>query len=403
MPKPGQKNNKPEKISIDLAEKLSHSSVAILVALLSKHDQEEREKEQQKDNIKHRNGVISSGIHQVRLSAAGGEINVELKQDLVRYRRKKDPNAVRYAVKSELLGKGSSGKVFSSKQSLFVNGSSVSIKQKSLDKERVIKLQAHSRDRVSGKLYAENECEMSRQGAPDLHVKELVYRDEKKKSALIMHRVQGEDFYDVIDRDYSETENWSSLYRIRLCLKMAKALQKVHEYEVVHNDLKYENGMLTNRIDKDTPGEFSWIDFAYAMKTGTDNTGLGYGTLGFAAPEMVNGKGSTPISDVYSLAYMMRLIWRADVGGKYDHATKAPEIYVGPEAITGLFRNIYDLGSSEEAQIRTLLVGMLAKDPANRTTLNNAIAQLEALEKNHLARLAVSENQGQVFSTARPK
>ncbi|MEW6278120.1 MAG: serine/threonine-protein kinase, partial [Candidatus Eremiobacterota bacterium] len=88
---------------------------------------------------------------------------------------------------------------------------------------------------------------------------------------------------------------------LRLGLEVARALQAAHAAGVVHRDLKPENLMLTGRGVK-------VLDFGVASRAGrTTRTAVGEvtGTLGYVAPEVLQGQPATWRSDLYSLGVVL--------------------------------------------------------------------------------------------------
>src|SRR5580658_2768196 len=82
----------------------------------------------------------------------------------------------------------------------------------------------------------------------------------------------------------------------RLACGTAQALAAIHAAGVVHRDLKPGNVMLTD----DRPVV---IDFGIAQSpdaTRLTQDGLVMGTPGFLAPEVIEGRPSSPASDVHS-------------------------------------------------------------------------------------------------------
>ncbi|MBV9450523.1 MAG: serine/threonine protein kinase [Streptosporangiaceae bacterium] len=138
----------------------------------------------------------------------------------------------------------------------------------------------------------------------------------------------------------------------RLATGLAEALAAIHAAGIVHRDLKPGNVMLTD----DRPVV---IDFGIAQApeaTRLTQTGMVMGTPGYLAPEVIEGKPSSPASDVHS--------WGATVAFA---ATGRPPYGTGSFE-TIFFRVIS--GRADLAGVPAPLVPLvsaaLARDPARR-------------------------------------
>ncbi|HEX6520688.1 MAG TPA: serine/threonine-protein kinase [Streptosporangiaceae bacterium] len=138
----------------------------------------------------------------------------------------------------------------------------------------------------------------------------------------------------------------------RLATGLAEALAAIHAAGIVHRDLKPGNVMLTD----DRPVV---IDFGIAQApeaTRLTQTGMVMGTPGYLAPEVIEGKPSSPASDVHS--------WGATIAFA---ATGRPPYGTGSFE-TIFFRVIS--GRADLAGVPAALVPLvsaaLARDPARR-------------------------------------
>ena len=115
--------------------------------------------------------------------------------------------------------------------------------------------------------------------------------------------------------------------RLELVAEIAEALGAAHSVGILHKDVKPENvlvtrdregrprarltdfgiGLLTERERLDAPG-FTALGFTETV-TPTDS---GAGTLGYLAPELVEGKAATVQADVYSLGVLLYQMVAAD-------------------------------------------------------------------------------------------
>jgi hypothetical protein len=173
----------------------------------------------------------------------------------------------------------------------------------------------------------------------------------------------------------------------RLAAGLAEALAAIHAAGIVHRDLKPGNVMMTD----DRPVV---IDFGIAQapeSTRLTQTGMVMGTPGYLAPEVIEGKPSSPASDVHS--------WGATVA--YAATGRAP--YGTGSFETIFFRVISgraDLGGVP-ASLVPLVSAALAKDPAVRPSaawLSSKAKNLATLNGNGSSALN-GNGHGSVAST----
>lgn len=144
---------------------------------------------------------------------------------------------------------------------------------------------------------------------------------------------------------------------------LAEALVAVHALELVHRDVKPSNVLLT----LDGP---RLIDFGIARATdGTaslTSTGVSVGSPGYMSPEQILGKGVTGAADVFSLGAVLA----------YAATGEAP--FAGDSSAALLYKVVHEepeLGSLE-GDLRELVAGCLAKDPAARPTPGEIASRL---------------------------
>jgi hypothetical protein len=135
---------------------------------------------------------------------------------------------------------------------------------------------------------------------------------------------------------------------------LVEALQAIHACGVVHRDLKPPNVLLA----ADGPRV---IDFGISRATdGTALTAAGvvFGTPGYMSPEQAEGKPAGPASDVFALGCVIG--YAATGAGPFGTGTAAAVLYrvVHTEAML----------DAVPPQLREIVSGCLAKDPAARPT-----------------------------------
>src|ERR1700733_6195417 len=154
----------------------------------------------------------------------------------------------------------------------------------------------------------------------------------------------------------------------RLASGTAEALTAIPAAGVVHRDLKPGNVMLTD----DRPVV---IDFGIAQSpdaTRLTQTGLVMGTPGYLAPEVIEGRPSSPASDVHSWGATMAYAatGRAPYGGGGDsYQTIFYRIISGRPDLSGV-----------PAPLVPLLSAALASDPSHRPSADWLSAQASALD-----------------------
>jgi len=153
-----------------------------------------------------------------------------------------------------------------------------------------------------------------------------------------------------------------------LAAGLARALESIHAAGIVHRDLKPSNVLLT--IDGPRVIDFGIARALEAVSgNGVTHTGAAIGSPGFMSPEQVRGTPLTPACDVFSL------------GSVLAYAATGRQPFGTPDSIAHavMFRVAQeepDLSGVPEG-LRELIVGALAKDPAQRPTPAQLVAQAE--------------------------
>ncbi|MEU0373076.1 serine/threonine-protein kinase [Streptomyces sp. NPDC006283] len=134
---------------------------------------------------------------------------------------------------------------------------------------------------------------------------------------------------------------------------LARALTAVHALGLVHRDVKPSNVLLTLEGPR-------LIDFGIARATdGTaslTSTGVSVGSPGYMSPEQILGKGVTGAADIFSL------------GAVLAYAATGTAPFSGDSSAALLYKVVHEepeLGALD-GELRDLVAGCLAKDPAGR-------------------------------------
>jgi len=129
--------------------------------------------------------------------------------------------------------------------------------------------------------------------------------ESKTHVYLIMTLMNGGDLFDALKaRDFNIEEEESKT----IVFKILEALIYIHNFGIVHRDLKTENILVRNMDD---PLDIMLTDFGLSKYKGPKEIMLKkVGTLAYIAPEVILEKGYSHKVDLWSLGCMMHLLLR---------------------------------------------------------------------------------------------
>jgi serine/threonine protein kinase len=153
---------------------------------------------------------------------------------------------------------------------------------------------------------------------------------------------------------------------LALAAGLAESLAAIHAAGVVHRDLKPSNVLLG-------PDGPCVIDFGISRaveQTSLTRVGFVIGSPGFMSPEQAEGHEVGPASDIFSLGAVLAFAAIADSPfGSGSTAALVYRIVYSPPNLEGV-----------PDEIRPLLERCLAKDPAQRPTASELLAEVGAAE-----------------------
>jgi tetratricopeptide (TPR) repeat protein len=144
---------------------------------------------------------------------------------------------------------------------------------------------------------------------------------------------------------------------VDIALQVLSGLGRAHDAGIVHRDIKPANVILTNR------GEVKLLDFGLAKTAdvGLTRSGMMMGTLGYMAPEQIQGKEVDSRADLWSTGVMLyeMLSGQRPFRGEYDQAILYSIVNEEPARLE-------DISPEVPAPVCEVVHGLLQKDPDMR-------------------------------------
>ncbi|EIN12732.1 Pkinase-domain-containing protein [Punctularia strigosozonata HHB-11173 SS5] len=177
----------------------------------------------------------------------------------------------------------------------------------------------------------------------------------EQKLYLVLAFVNGGELFHHLQQEQRFSEVRSRFYSAELLL----ALEHLHELNVVYRDLKPENILL------DYTGHIALCDFGLCklnMKD-EDTTNTFCGTPEYLAPEILNGQGYNKTIDWWTLGVLL-----------YEMLSGLPPFYdeVTDKMYEKILRNPLLFGDEIGAEARSVLTGLITRDPTQRLGVNGA-------------------------------
>jgi len=208
--------------------------------------------------------------------------------------------------------------------------------------------------------------------------------ESKTTVHLIMTLINGGDLFDALKaRNFVVSEQDAKI----IVFKILVVLIYLHNFGIVHRDLKTENILVRN---KDDPLDIMVSDFGLSKYSGPQEMMLKkVGTIAYVAPEVLLEKGYSYKVDLWSLGCIMHLLLRGYLPFDADNMNDIRD-YILNAKLT--FNNPRWNVISDPA--KDLLKGLLEKNPSERIDFQSAeahewFANLD-LRKQQRARRAIS-------------
>ena len=176
---------------------------------------------------------------------------------------------------------------------------------------------------------------------------------------IVLDYLDGRDLFNYMSkRGFALPEKRAQELTYQLC----QGVRYLHEFGIVHRDLKLENVMMTDRTEHAIP---KIVDFGLAKIIGPNNTAQDpFGTLGYVAPEVLKKQPYTFSCDVWSLGCIIYALLSGSL--PFDHEDQKETIRMTKEEQLVFDLPCWDTVSSSA---KDLITKMLQKDPSKRYTL----------------------------------
>ncbi len=161
---------------------------------------------------------------------------------------------------------------------------------------------------------------------------------------------------------------------VQMAVQIGDALQEAHAKGIVHRDIKADNVMVTKR------GQAKVMDFGLAKLRGAlklTRTSSTVGTLGYMAPEQIEGGSVDPRSDIFSFGVLLfeMLTGRLPFRGEHEAAMMYSILNEAPESVQSYIPDA-------SPDLSHILARALEKDPEDRyQSMADMVSELRRLLK----------------------
>ncbi|MCK4836751.1 MAG: protein kinase, partial [Candidatus Aminicenantes bacterium] len=161
---------------------------------------------------------------------------------------------------------------------------------------------------------------------------------------------------------------------IDIAIQVAQGLQRAHESNIIHRDIKSANIIITRR------NEIKIVDFGLAKLKGHTNitkTGTAKGTVSYMSPEQASGEAIDHRTDLWSLGVVLyeMITGQLPFKGVYDQAIIYSILNEKPEEVSGIRSGI-------PMELDRIIRKTLEKSPENRyQDMVELLLDLEKLKK----------------------
>jgi serine/threonine-protein kinase len=192
--------------------------------------------------------------------------------------------------------------------------------------------------------------------------------EDDGRQFIVFEYIDGENLKQIVER-----EGPLALDEVvALGLEIARGLAFAHERGIVHRDVKPQNVLLNG------DGHAKVTDFGIArsldVEKGVTQTGTVLGTSDYIAPEQASGHVVSRETDVYSLGVVLFEVLTGAVP-----FTGESFVAVALQHVNEPPPSVLERRPETPPRLASLVDSALAKDPEDRPTMDELVAELEAL------------------------
>lgn len=152
----------------------------------------------------------------------------------------------------------------------------------------------------------------------------------------------------------------------KLILQLASGIRYLHHYGIIHRDLKPDNIMMSDKSDSPV---LKIVDFGLSKVLGiNEKSNESYGTLAFAAPELILRKNYDKTIDIWSLGVIVYFL----ICGNYPFNNKDNDMNkIAMDIIKGEIKFIGNIWKSMNSLAKDLVLKCLERNVQKRININN--------------------------------
>ncbi len=183
---------------------------------------------------------------------------------------------------------------------------------------------------------------------------------------IVMEFLQGE----TLDALLTRYHQLGPIQAVRIAVRIADALEAVHEKGLVHRDLKPANIML--KLAKDHGKFVDWlklIDFGLARDRGLQLT-IAEGTPEYVAPETLQQQPVTPSSDLYALGVILHEM----LTGQRPYQASSVNVMVN-QHVSAAVPRVRDTTPDVSVELDQLVYELMSKTPEHRPASAGDVAK----------------------------